>query len=233
MRRKAQKPTLYPTALYPTALSQSSHLKIDNKTNIYKTPEKFLKQIRQRTFDCNSNLPDSKELKCAVLNRVVGKMMKSPSTSGTMSQIMKRHCSFASMDSNDSDLVHSVVKIQNYKTSKNILKAVECVALLKKKYTIQNAARKLNMQYSHLHRLLSISQKPHASSLTKSSKANIVKFYKSNKISMQLPFKRYSKFYYLRTSLAVAYNTYVREQLKLGFKVLSQSSVYRSIKGKF
>ena len=228
MRRKAQKPTLY-----PTALSQSSHLKIDNKTNIYKTPEKFLKQISQRTFDCNSKLPDSKELKCAVLNHVVGKMMKSPSTSGTMSQIMKRHCSFASMDSNDSDLVHSVLKIQKYKTSKNILKAVECVGLLKNKYSIQNAARKLNMQYSHLHRLLSISQKPHARSLTKSSKANIVKFYKSNKISMQLPFKRYSKFYYLRTSLAVAYDTYVREQLQLGFKVLSQSSVYRSIKGKF
>ena len=82
--------------------------------------------------------------------------MKSPSTSGTMSQIMKRHCSFASMDSNDSDLVHSVLKIQKYKTSKNILKAVECVALLKKKYSIRNAARKLNMQYSHLHRLLSI-----------------------------------------------------------------------------
>ena len=50
---------------------------------------------------------------------------------------------------------------------------------------------------------------------------------------MQLPFKRYSKFYYLHTSLAVAYDTYVREQLQLGFKVLSQSSVYRSIKGKF
>ena len=50
---------------------------------------------------------------------------------------------------------------------------------------------------------------------------------------MQLPFKRYSKFYYLHTSLAVAYDTYAREQLKLGFKVLSQSSVYRSIKGQF
>ena len=50
---------------------------------------------------------------------------------------------------------------------------------------------------------------------------------------MQLPFKRYSKFYYLHTSLAVAYDTYAREQLKLGFKVMSQSSVYRSIKGQF
>ena len=33
--------------------------------------------------------------------------------------------------------------------------------------------------------------------------------------------------------MAVAYDIYAREQLKLGFKVLSQSSVYRSIKGKF
>ena len=50
---------------------------------------------------------------------------------------------------------------------------------------------------------------------------------------MHLPFKRYSKFYYLLTSLAVTYDTYAGEQLKLGFKVLSQSSVYRSIKGQF
>ena len=50
---------------------------------------------------------------------------------------------------------------------------------------------------------------------------------------MQLPFKKYSKFYYLRTSLAVAYDSYAREQMKLGFAVLSQSSVYRCLKGKF
>ena len=50
---------------------------------------------------------------------------------------------------------------------------------------------------------------------------------------MQLPFKKYAKFYYLRTSLAVAYDSYAREQMKLGFAVLSQSSVYRCLKGKF
>ena len=145
-------------------------------------------------------------MKCAVVNRVVGKMMKSPSTSRTMSQIIKWHSTFTNLEGNDSDLVHSVLKIQKYKTSRNILKVVGCVRLLKQKYSIRSAARKLKMQYSHLHRLLSISQKPHSRSLSNSSKANIVKFYRSNKISMQLPFKRYSKFYYLRTSLAVAYD---------------------------
>ena len=229
MRRNEQKPRV---TLYPTSLSQSSHTEID-KNYSYKTPEKFLKQIRQCTYDCNQNLPESKELKCAVVNRVVGKMMKSPSTSRTMSQIIKQHSTFINVESNNSDLVHSVLNIQKYKTFRNILKAVECVRLLKQKYSIRSAARKLKMQYSHLHRLLSISRKPHSRLLSNSSKANIVKFYRSNKISMQLPFKRYSKFYYLCTSLAVAYDTYAREQLKLGFKVLSQSSVYRSIKGKF
>ena len=139
MRRRVQKPRV---ALYPTSLSQSSHCEINDKINTYKTPEKFLKQIRQRTYDCNQNLPESKELKCAVLSRVVGKLMKSPSTSGTMSQIIKRHSTFTSLDSNDSELVHSVLKIQKYKMSQNIVKAVECVTLLKQKYSIQNAARK-------------------------------------------------------------------------------------------
>ena len=153
MRRNEQKPRV---TLYPTSLSQSSHTEIDKNYN-YKTPENFLKQIRQRTYDYNQNLPESKELKCAVVNHVVGKMMKSPSTSRTMSQIIKWHSTFTSLESNDSDLVHSVLKIQKYKTSKNILKAVECVRLLKQKYSILSAARKLKMEYSHLHRLLSIS----------------------------------------------------------------------------
>ena len=120
MRRNEQKPRV---TLYPTSLSQLSHTKI-HKNYTYKTPEKFLKQIRQRTYNCNQNLLESKELKCAVVNRVVGKMMKSPSTSRPMSQIIKWHSTFTSLESNDSNLVHSVLKIQKYKTSKNILKAV-------------------------------------------------------------------------------------------------------------
>ena len=123
MRRNEQKPRV---TLYPMSLSQPSHTEIDENYS-YKTPEKFLKQIRQRTYDCNQNLPESKELKCAVVNLVVGKMMKSPSTSRTMSQIIKRHSIFINVESNDSDLVHSVLNIQKYKTSRNILKAVECV----------------------------------------------------------------------------------------------------------
>ena len=50
---------------------------------------------------------------------------------------------------------------------------------------------------------------------------------------MQLPFKRYSKFYYLHTSLAVAYDTYVREQLKLGLKYCRRVQFTGPLKANF
>ena len=74
----------------------------------YETPEKFKKQIRQRTYDCNHSFPESKELKCAIVNRVVGKMFNSPSTHTTMNQIMCRYIPIQeNHDRNDSHLVHS------------------------------------------------------------------------------------------------------------------------------
>ena len=77
----------------------------------YETPEKFKKQIRQRTSDCSRSFPESKELKCAIVNRVVGNMFKSPSTHKTMNQIMSRYIPIqANRDCNDSHLVHSLMK---------------------------------------------------------------------------------------------------------------------------
>ena len=201
-----------------------SHIE-DCSLTAYETPERFKKQIRQRTSDCNRSFPESKDLKCAIVNRVVGKMFNSPSTNTTMNQIMSRYMPReVNRDHNHSHLVHSLIKIQKYRTVRKNDKLIESVAQLKKFYSIRSAARKLNMQYSHLHRLLKCRQK-HSRALSQTAKDNVIKSYSSNKMSMQLPFKKYSKFYYLRTSLAVAYESYAREQMKLGFDVLSQSSV--------
>ena len=167
------------------------------------------------------------------MNCVVGNMFKSPSTRKTMNQIMSHYMPIqANRDCNDSHLVHSLMKIQKYRTTRNNVKLLENVSELKKTYSIRAAVRKLNMQYSHLHRLLKCRQE-HGRALSQTAKENVIKSYSCNKMSMQLPFKKYAKFYYLRTSLAVAYDSYAREQMKLGFAVLSQSSVYRCLKGKF
>ena len=98
----------------------------------YETPEKFKKQIRQRTSDCSRSFPESKELKCAIVNRVVGNMFKSPSTHKTMNQIMSRYMPIqANRDCNDSHLVHSLMKIQKYRTTRNNVKLLENVSELK------------------------------------------------------------------------------------------------------
>ena len=222
--------------------SKDSHSKFITKSisdvedlTAYETPEKFKKQIRQRTSDCNRSFPESKDLKCAIVNRVVGKMFNSPSTNTTMNQIMSRYMpSEVNRDRNHSHLVHSLIKIQKYRNArKNKDKELlESVKQLKKNYSLRAAARKLNMQFSHFYRLLQCRTK-HRRSVSQTAKDNVIQSYSSNKMSMQLPFKKYSKFYYLRTSLAVAYESYAREQMKLGFDVLSQSSVYRCLKGKF
>ena len=110
--------------------------------------------------------------------------------------------------------IHSLMKIQKYRTTRNNVKLLENVSQLKKTYSIHAAARKLNLQYSHLHRLLKCRQE-HGRALSQTAKENVIKSYSCNKMSMQLPFKKYAKFYYLRTSLAVAYDSYAREQMNL------------------
>ena len=236
MKRKRRR-ELHQAKLKSCPPSFSLTSQIETCSDKYETPEKFKKQIRQRTSECNRKLPESKELKCAVVGRVVGKMLNSPSTSGTMSQIIKRYSKDSDRieDTNDSKLVQSVLQIQKYKAQRKMDKAAECVKKLKEKYmpSIRQGARKLNMHYTQLQRLLCVGKKVHSRSLSASSKAHVVKCFSSNMISLQLPFKRYSKYYYLRTSLAVAYDTYVKEQLRLGFRVLSMSSIYRCIKGTF
>ena len=125
------------------------------------------------------------------------------------------------------------MKIQKYKWSKNMPKFNECVKQLKVKYSVCDAARTLKMHYSQLHSLLSSKNKPHGRALSQCAKENVIKCYFGNKISQQLPYKRFKKLHFLCTSLAVAYEMYAKEQMKLGFRVLSQSSVYRCLKGRF
>ena len=52
----------------------------------------------------------------------------------------------------------------------------------------------------------------------------MINCYLGHKISQQLPYKRYEKLHVLHTSLAVAYEMNAKEQMKLGFRVLSQGS---------
>ena len=140
-----------------------------NSSGPYKTPQKFGKQIRQHTSECNTNFPKSKAMQCAIINCQICQRLNSPSTQNTMSQIIDQYISqtLTKCDSNDSqknatqyekkvsNLVKSVMKIQKYKWMKNMPKFNEYVKQLKAKYSVCDVARTPKMHYSQLHSLLS------------------------------------------------------------------------------
>ena len=169
-----------------------------NNSGPYKTPQKFGKQIWQRTYECNKNFPKSKKMQCAIINCQICQQLNLPSTQNTMSQILDRYHSqtLTKHECNNSQqkvskLVKSVMKIQKYKWSKNMSKFNECVKQLKVKYSVRDAARTIKMHYSQLHSLLSSKKKPHGQALSQCAKKNVIKCYLGKKISQQLPYKRF------------------------------------------
>ena len=64
-----------------------------NNSGPYKTPQKFGKQIQQRTYECNKNFPKSKEMQCAIINRQICQRLNSTFTQNTMSQIIDQYSS--------------------------------------------------------------------------------------------------------------------------------------------
>ena len=47
--------------------------------------------------------------------------------------------------------------------------------------------------------------------------------------SMQIPNRRFAKYFYLRESIKETYKAYVKEQKELGLRVLSQSAMYKNV----
>ena len=112
-----------------------------------------------------------------------------------------------------SNLVKSVMQIQKYKWSKTMPKFHEYVKELKEKYSVRDAARTLKMHYSQLYSLLTSKRKPHGRAMSHGAKKNVVNCYLSNKISQQLPYKRFEKVHFLHTVIPPYIATTIKPQL--------------------
>ena len=219
------------TANLTKTLLSPSRLECSLEGSTIVTPDEYRKKIRQRVFKCNSKLPKHGRYKCFVLGRMVKRVINSPSTGDTMKKVLDKHHS-SSHDRDASHLQGILRRIIRYKTKKDNVRLNRAVAELKRKSSLRGAAKKLNMYYSTLQRLISI-RGGSERSVSEGDKRKVFEFYSSTPVSLQLPFKKYSRYYYLRSSLAVAYHQYVVAQRKSGDRVLSKTAVYRCLKGKF
>lgn len=182
-------------------------------------------------YTCSSRLPKDKHYACHVVGKLVKNKLRSPTTSNEMSKLLDRD-HVRSVPKVDSELVKIYHRMIKYKTLKDANRLQSAVRDLKARYSMRDAARQLCIDCTKLRRLSALNEL-HRRRLKIADKSNVVKFFSSNRVSSQLPFKKYAKNFYLRSTLAVAYSEYVKNQKVLGDRVLSKSSVYRCLKGKF
>lgn len=202
---------------------------------LYLTPHKYTASVRQRAHELSKKLPKSPTFKTVLVARIIKKMLRSPTTNSSMCRIIdlvhaEKTNQLAMQDQRT--LQSFVLKLRKYRTQKKFDKVQEIKSQIIQRYTIRGASRRLHMHFSQLYRLLSCA-KLHRRALPMELKERVLQFYSSSKISLQLPFKKYSRYFYLRTPLAIAYADYRKEQIDLGYRVLSPTSVYRCIRKTF
>ena len=129
------------------------------------------------------------------------------------------------------NLTRPLLIIRKYRLQKNIKRLKKSVKEMRRKFIILGAAKKLDMNYSEMHCIIT-QHKKSSRNVSELNKKTALDFYASHRITLSLPYKKYVKNLYLQSTLGVANKEYVIEQHALRNRVLSQSAVYRSIKGK-
>ena len=109
-----------------------------DKDTEYVTPDKYKRQIRQRTFDVTQKLPNSPGLKTAIISRCVKKLIKFPSTHLKMTQVISRYSSqtVVSQFKDNQVLQQIILRIQKYKANKNNDRLTTCINELKQMTSI-------------------------------------------------------------------------------------------------
>ena len=152
----------------------------------YETPVEYKKQNRQCTFNVSHMLKSKSGFRCAVIGHMIKKLLKSPITKGTMLRILRLHK--CSEKSDDFNLTRLLLNIRKYRLQKNIERLKKSVKEMRQKFSIWGAAKKLNMNYSELHHILT-QCKDSGRNVSELNKKNALEFYASHRITLSLPFK--------------------------------------------
>ena len=168
----------------------------------YVTPDKYKKQIRQRTHDARKSLPKSPGLQTCIVNRLMKKYINSPKTRPVAFQIVQRHTFREVIErQRNHKLQRLVFEIHKFKIRKDKIKLRDRVIELLKFYSIRQAAKKLGMHYTTLQRWLKIKNYSGERAVTETNMQSVLEFYQNSRISLQLPNKRYANNYYLHSPL--------------------------------
>ena len=133
--------------------------------------------------------------------------------------------------SEESKIVHKNIRRAYALKSKGFKKQnslQRIVTSIRSKYSIRQVQSITGMTYRQVYRLIG----PPKVSSSKRSVTSKDRLYIYNMVlrtthSMQIPYRRFTKYFYLRESLHTTYLAYVKEQKQLGARILQESTWYK------
>lgn len=191
--------------------------------------------VRQRSWEVRKVLAKSPNLKAKTIVNVVRRVAKSPTSKAAFRQALSH--SRPALDAIKECLIEESVVKQNEekemvaKRMKRIgvlrAKKKHCEArgeamALKSKFSVSEVAKMTGLKYSLVYAMLHWKGKKMSwRKVSVADKNRVKRFFLSNSITMQLPYRRYAKYYYMRLPMIRAHKEYQVEMQSQGQRALS------------
>lgn len=209
------------------------------------SPAEVIPSVRQRALEQRQKYPRSSLLICATLVHNFVRAHEDPKTSEHMPKYCVQNKKFLKLvgiysrleDEKPGDelCIKLVRKICLLKAKKKYDKIRPLIAVLRKRFSLRSIAKKAAIRLSHLQWAISQGKpKTAPRKVTSEDIARVRFFFGKATITMQLPYKRYGDYYYLRSTFDASYKKYVEFMKSKKYRVLSQTAVRNALpKGKF
>lgn len=135
-------------------------------------------------------------------------------------------------DRNQKEVMKVVRKLAVLRSKHRFRQISELVSTITDRFSLREIAKKADISLGHLQWILNVGKARQGvtkKAVTKQDIERVRAFYKANDVTMRLPYKRFSKYFYLRTSLQATYDKYKAEMEQGGHRVLSKSAVRKAV----
>ena len=204
-----------------------------------KTPLKSKRKVQKHASAFRFNKASkNRHYRCSDAIEMMKRVLKSPSTkdiacayvdNSNLFDILNTSVSGEVYMSENKEIQKQVRRISVFSSKKKMDKVKQAVRDLKKVSSLHSAARKCGLGYGHFQQMIrSRKGKNRGGKLvTIEDKGNIERFFLQANVTMQIPIKRFSHFFYLRVSKKEAYKIYVRHHGRNNLRVLALSTVWK------
>ena len=116
------------------------------------------------------------------------------------------------------------------KGRKKVVVLQKKVKQLKSKFSLRKIESLTGMTYRQIYRIVNPPSELHAKRrVTQEDRVALYKCVLKTVHSMQIPYRRFAKYFYLRETIKDTYTAYAKEQKVLGLRILGESAMYKNL----